>query len=136
MPASIYRTKQGQVEILRLYDEALSHLGIGHESQTLPTRYGDTHVFSLGVNEGPPVVFLHGGNFLNPTCLRWFLPLAQRHRIYAPDLVGQSGKSAQGRPSPADDSHAWRHIPTRAALGHINEQILTFSKRHDDRLFT
>jgi hypothetical protein len=52
VPASIYRTREGQVEILRLYDEALSHLGIGHESQTVPTRYGDTHVLSLGANEG------------------------------------------------------------------------------------
>ena len=107
MPASIYRTQQGRVEILRLYDEALSHLGIGHESQTVPTRYGATHILSLGANEGPPVLFLHGGNFLNPTCLRWFLPLARRHRIYAPDIVGQPGKSAQGRPSPTGDSHAW-----------------------------
>jgi pimeloyl-ACP methyl ester carboxylesterase len=107
VPASIYRTQEGRVEILRLYDEALSHLGIGHESQSVPTRYGDTHVLSLGVNEGPPVVFLHGGNFLNPTCLRWFLPLARQHRIYAPDIVGQPGRSAQGRPSPAGDSHAW-----------------------------
>jgi pimeloyl-ACP methyl ester carboxylesterase len=52
------------------------------------------------------VIFLHGGNFLNPTCLRWFLPFAQRHRVYAPDIVGQPGKSAQGRPSPMGDSHA------------------------------
>jgi pimeloyl-ACP methyl ester carboxylesterase len=107
VPASIYRTQVGRVEILRLYDEALSHLGIGYESQAVPTRYGDAHVLSLGVNEGPPVVFLHGGNFLNPTCLRWFLPLARQHRIYAPDIVGQPGRSAQGRPSPAGDSHAW-----------------------------
>ncbi len=107
LSASIYRSTEGQAEILRLYDEALSFLRIGHESQTVPTRYGGTHVLSLGANEGPPVVFLHGGNFLNPTCLRWFLPLARRHRIYAPDIVGQPGKSAQGRPSPAGDSHAW-----------------------------
>jgi pimeloyl-ACP methyl ester carboxylesterase len=95
VPASIHRSQGGRVEILRLYDEALSHLGIGHESQTVPTRYGDTHVLSLGVNEGSPVVFRHGGNFLNPTCLRWFLPLARQHRIYAPDIVGQPGKSAR-----------------------------------------
>jgi pimeloyl-ACP methyl ester carboxylesterase len=52
-------------------------------------------------------VFLHGGNFLNPTCIRWFLPIARRHRIHSPDIVGQPGKSAQLRPSPKGDSHAW-----------------------------
>ena len=107
MSASIYRSPEGQAEILRLYDEALSRLGIGHESKTVSTRYGETHVLSLGPEDAPPVVFLHGGNFLNPTCLRWFLPIAQRYRIHAPDIVGQPGKSAQGRPSPKGDSHAW-----------------------------
>jgi pimeloyl-ACP methyl ester carboxylesterase len=35
------------------------------------------------------------------------LPITQRYRIYAPDIVGQPGKSAQLRPSPKGDSHAW-----------------------------
>ena len=52
-------------------------------------------------------MFLPGGNFLNPTCLGWFLPLAESHRLYAPDIVGQPGRSAQERPSPKGDGHAF-----------------------------
>jgi pimeloyl-ACP methyl ester carboxylesterase len=104
MPASIYRSPEGQAEILGLYHEALSRLGINHKSKTVSTRCGETHVLSLGPEDAPPEVFLHGGNFLNPTCLRWFLPIAQRHRIHAPDIVGQPGKSAQLRPSPKEPS--------------------------------
>jgi pimeloyl-ACP methyl ester carboxylesterase len=107
MPASIYRSLQGQAEILGLYDQALSHLRVGHGSKTISTRYGETHVLLVGPEDAPPVVFLHGGNFLNPTCLRWFLPISQRYRIHSPDIVGQPGKSAQLRPSPKGDSHAW-----------------------------
>ncbi len=51
-------------------------------------------------------MFLPGGNFLNPSCLEWFLPLAESHRIYAPDIVGQPGKSGQSRPSSKGDGHA------------------------------
>jgi pimeloyl-ACP methyl ester carboxylesterase len=98
---------RGEAEILWLYDEALSHFRISHESKMVSTRYGKTHVLSLGPEDAPPVVSLHGGNFLNPTCLRWLLPLAQRYRIHSPDIVGQPGKSAQLRPSPKGDSHAW-----------------------------
>jgi pimeloyl-ACP methyl ester carboxylesterase len=52
-------------------------------------------------------VFLPGGNSLNPTYLKWFLPLAERHRLYAPDIVGQPGRSAQVRLSPKEDGHAF-----------------------------
>ena len=52
-------------------------------------------------------MFLPGGNFLNPTCLVWFLPLARRRRLYAPDIVGQPGRSAQVRPPPKGDGHAF-----------------------------
>jgi len=105
--ASIYKSPEGEAEILALYDEALGGLTLGHESLTVGTRYGDTHVLAVGPEEAPPVLFLPGGNFLNPTCLRWFLPLAKEYRLYAPDLAGQPGKSTQTRPSPKGHGHAW-----------------------------
>jgi hypothetical protein len=35
MPASIYKSLQGQAKILQLYDEALARLEIGNESNTV-----------------------------------------------------------------------------------------------------
>ncbi len=107
MPASIYKSREGEAEIQALYDEALGELGLRYESLKVGTRAGDTHVIAVGPEDAPPVVFLPGGNFLNPTCLRWFSPLATDHRVYAPDLVGQPGRSSQIRPSPKGDGHAW-----------------------------
>lgn len=103
---SIYKSAEGRAEILRLYDEALLALG-GHESTKIGTRLGETHVLMLGPEEAPPLVFLAGGNFLNPTCLRWFASLAATFRVCAPDIVGQPGLSAEVRPSPKGDGHAW-----------------------------
>jgi pimeloyl-ACP methyl ester carboxylesterase len=107
VPESIYKTPEGEAEIRALYYEALAGLGLGYDSLTVETRLGDTHVIALGPEGAPPAVFLPGGNALNPTCLKWFLPLAERHRIYAPDIVGQPGLSAQERPSPEGDGHAF-----------------------------
>ena len=106
-PESIYRTPQGEAEIRALYDEALAGLGPGYESLSVRTRLGDTHVLAIGPEDASPLLFLPGGNFLNPTCLGWFLPLANTHRLYAPDIVGQPGRSAQERPSPKGDGHAF-----------------------------
>ncbi|HEY6711539.1 MAG TPA: alpha/beta fold hydrolase [Rubrobacter sp.] len=107
MPGSIYKSREGEAEIQALYNEALDDLGLRYESLTVGTRAGDTHVLAAGPKDAPPVLFLPGGNFLNPTCLRWFSPLAADHRLYAPDLVGQPGRSSQTRPSPKGDGHAW-----------------------------
>ena len=107
MPRSIYKTPEGEAEIRTLYDEALVELVLAYESLTVGTRLGDTHVLALGPEDAPPAVFLPGANALNPTCLKWFLPLAERHRLYAPDIVGQPGLSAQTRPSTKGDGHAF-----------------------------
>jgi pimeloyl-ACP methyl ester carboxylesterase len=103
---SIYRSPEGEAEMMGLYDEALVRLGAGCESRTVGTRYGRTHVLLTGPEDAPPLVVLPGGNFLNPLCLAWFLPLARSHRLYAPDIVGQPGRSAQARPSAKGDGHA------------------------------
>src|SRR5215204_1083972 len=107
MPKSVYKTPEGEAEIRALYAEALAELGLPYESLRVGTRLGDTHVLALGPEYGPPAVFLPGGNAMNPTCLTWFLPLAERHRIYAPDIVGQPGLSAQTRPSSKGNGHAF-----------------------------
>ena len=107
MPPSIYKSVEGAARIEALYDEALAALGVGYESRWVETRAGETHVLVVGPEDAPSVVFLPGGNFLNPTCLRWFLPLARNYRLYAPDIVGQPGRSAQHRPSSKGDGHAF-----------------------------
>ncbi len=107
MPATVYRSAEGKAHIGALYNEALAALGADYESLTVGTRLGDTHVLAVGPEGATPALFLPGGNFLNPTCLRWFLPLAQEHRLYAPDLVGQPGFSARERSSPSGDGHAF-----------------------------
>lgn len=106
MPDSIYKSEDGEAEITSLYDEALARLGANHESLAIPTSLGNTHIFAVGPEDAPPLLFLPGGNFLNPSCLEWFLPLSRSRRIYAPDIVGQPGKSAQFRPSSKGDGHA------------------------------
>jgi pimeloyl-ACP methyl ester carboxylesterase len=102
----IYRSPGGEAELAALYDEALARLGPGYETRRIGTGFGETHVILAGPEDAPPLVVLPGGNFLNPLCLSWFLPLTETFRLYAPDIVGQPGRSARTRPSARGDGHA------------------------------
>ncbi len=106
MARSIYYSKAGKAEIMELYDQAVAQLGVVYEERTLETRFGSTHVLITGPADAPPLFILHGGNVINPVTLAWYLPLSHHYRLYAPDLIGHPGKSAQTRLSPDDDSYA------------------------------
>jgi pimeloyl-ACP methyl ester carboxylesterase len=98
---------------LASYDAALARLRVPYETFGLPTRFGETHVVAAGPSDGPPIVLAHGWNGnsagcrLAPACRRcsrherWWPQinaLAASFRLYAPDTIGQAGRSAPARP--------------------------------------
>ncbi|CAA9407376.1 MAG: hypothetical protein AVDCRST_MAG03-1621 [uncultured Rubrobacteraceae bacterium] len=115
--SSIYRSPGGEAELAALYEEALARLGSGCETRMIATGLGETHVILAGPQDAPPLIVLPGGNFLNPMCLSWFLPLAAAFRIYAPDIIGQPGRSARTRPSAKGDGHARWLVDVLDGLG-------------------
>ncbi len=122
---SIYSSPAGEAAFMALYDKYLQQLSLPCESREVETRYGKTHLLVLGPHDAPPLIFLQGGNSLGVYMLQWFLPLAQHYRIYAPDMIGHPGRSAQTRLSPTDESYAiWLcdvmdglHLPQARVLG-------------------
>lgn len=104
-PRNIYNSAEGRSQILAAYDRANAELGVPLDERMFETRFGSTHVLVLGPPDGPPMVHFHGGNAFNADTLAWYLPLAQTHRIYAPDTVGHPGKSAETRLSSKDLSY-------------------------------
>jgi len=93
-PASIYKSDAARVAIEGLYDRALARLSFPTESLWIDTTFGSTHVLVAGPAAAPPLLALQGGNVVNPLTLAWLTPLAGDFRIYAPDTIGQPGKSA------------------------------------------
>jgi pimeloyl-ACP methyl ester carboxylesterase len=65
-------------------------------------------VLVAGPTDAPPLVLLHGALATSAHVLAELLPLAERFRVYAVDIVGQSVKSSDARPSVTNNEYgAW-----------------------------
>lgn len=102
---TIYRSYDGEKKVMEMYSRQLSKLNVKYKNRMVNTRYGYTHILCMGPEQAPPVVIFHSNNCTNPFQLQSLLPLAKEFRIYAPDLIGHPGQSAQTRLSCKDLSY-------------------------------
>src|SRR3954469_1410278 len=94
----LYRTSAGREEVHEWCTSRLASWAAPHEVAEVSTTLGHTHVVATG--EGDRVcVFVPGTNFSTATSTRLLEALAERMRVYAADLPGQPGLSAEVRPS-------------------------------------
>ncbi len=96
--SSLYRSPEAYAAVMAHYDTALERLPVPYESLMVPTRFGETHVLAMGNSEAPGVVLLHGLSADALAMRTMFSAFAREYRVYAPDAIGYSGKSAPTRP--------------------------------------
>lgn len=97
--ASIYKSPAGKQEIMALYDAVLARWPVAFETFHLPTRHGETFVIASGNPSAPPLVLIHGSVSNATSWVAEFPAYSQHFRVYAVDLPGEPGKSAQNRPA-------------------------------------
>ena len=115
--SSIYKSSAGEAELRALYDDQLAHLDMPTESCFVKTRFGDTHVLVAGPQDAPPLVTVHGVYANAAYNLSLFPALARAFRVYAPDTVGQSVRSAQTYISPAGNDYGYWLVDVLDGLG-------------------
>jgi pimeloyl-ACP methyl ester carboxylesterase len=127
------------------YDALLARWGVPVEQLELTDEFGTTHVNACGPADGAPVVLLAGHGATSPVWFSVAPRLAERHRVYAIDLIGDAGRSTNtGRkPKTPEDLHTWlTHvldglgISSTALCGHSYGSwiALTYSLAHPDRV--
>ncbi|MBZ4418841.1 alpha/beta fold hydrolase [Myxococcus sp. RHSTA-1-4] len=102
---SAFRGEQAKAVLSRWHDHFRNRLKVPTESRTVKTRFGDTHVLVGGPESGPSVVVLHGALASSAHVLHELAPLMERFRVHAVDVVGQSVKSADVRPSVSNNEY-------------------------------
>jgi pimeloyl-ACP methyl ester carboxylesterase len=105
---SHYKSPEGEAAYLAAYEAALRFWPVPYDEIGVPTRFGRTYVVVSGPKDAPPIVLLHG---FFTTLLLWtpnIADLAQGHRVYAIDLMGNRNRSTPDEPiADTDDLVAW-----------------------------
>lgn len=105
-PRSLYKTPEGYDAMMAWYDEALSQIVPPHESLYVPTRFGRTHVVTMGDASKPPLVLVQGYGASAPLWHKQFEDFAREYRIYALDTNGHPGRSDPQPPPLLGDGYA------------------------------
>lgn len=84
---------------MALYDRALKQWPIPYQTQQIATRHGETFVIAGGDPHLPPLLLLHGAGTNSAIWIGDVAEYSRHYRLYAVDLPGEAGKSAQNRPA-------------------------------------
>ena len=88
-----FRSLQAEREYFDAYDAVVSKSPVTVEQSTVVTPFGDTHIMSAGDAEHPVLVALHGKALSSTMWLSYLPVLAETHRVYLIDTVGDMNKS-------------------------------------------
>ncbi len=103
--SSLYKTKQGKIDVLNLYDQKLNELNIAYKYKSLNTSFGQTNLIITGEPTNPPILIIHGANGCAPIALETYPNLIEKFSVFAIDVLAQPNKSAETRLSMKDESY-------------------------------
>lgn len=123
----VFTDQQAEDRYLAAYDKAARHWPVPVRDLDVETRFGPTRVRASG-DAGPPLVLLPG---TMGTALSWYphvAELAERHRVYAVDTIGEPGRSRQTAPVLTNDDCAQWLIDVLDGLGHDQVRVAGVSR--------
>jgi pimeloyl-ACP methyl ester carboxylesterase len=117
MTDRIFRSDEGRARLEAWYDRFLGRVRAVVEHREVATAHGPSHVLVVGEADRPPLVCLHGALASSAHAAAELGPLADRFRVYLPDLPGQSVRGPLVRLPLKDDSLAKWFLEVLDGLG-------------------
>ena len=96
----LYNSPAGYATMMAHYETMLARWPVAPMSHYVETRHGTTHVLSVGPDDAPALFIFHGWSGNASTTYQEYdlRQLTQQYRIFCPDTIGQSGRSAPNKP--------------------------------------
>jgi pimeloyl-ACP methyl ester carboxylesterase len=93
-----FKTPRGEAAYMAAYEATMRLWPVPYERTDIPSRFGRTHLVACGPADAPPLVLLHCFDTSLTVWAYNIADLSRDHRVYAPDMMGQPGKSVPDRP--------------------------------------
>jgi len=93
-----FKSPRGEAEYMAAYEATMQLWTVPYEVVDVRSRFGSTHLVSCGPKEAPPLMLLH---CFFTSLTNWaynVAALSRDYRVYAPDMMGQPGKSVPDEP--------------------------------------
>lgn len=103
---TIYKSEAGARLLRERYLDVLETWPVPHEQVRVPTPDGETFVLVSGPAGAPALVLLHGSGSNSGEWAHRLPALVERFRVYAVDVIGEPGLSAETRPPLGTDRYA------------------------------
>jgi pimeloyl-ACP methyl ester carboxylesterase len=101
-----FKTDAGREAVHATYRALLAEWPVPNEQRRIATRHGETFVVVSGPEHAPPLVLLHGAQANVLAYIGEARAWSQHFRVYAIDMIGEAGLSAEVRPPLDSDAHA------------------------------
>ena len=101
---SVFKSAEGRAEIRAYYQTVLA--GLPLKQNIVDTPFGQTFVLEAGNAGHPPILLLHGSCSNSAAWLGDLFALCERFRVFAVDIPGEPGNSAEYRLDFQSDAHA------------------------------
>lgn len=89
----LYKSDELKSAFSRIYDSKLQQWPVPYETKLIETECGKVFVIVSGPEDAPPVLLFHASSMGSWSWLYNVEALAQNHRTYAIDFIGEPGKS-------------------------------------------
>jgi pimeloyl-ACP methyl ester carboxylesterase len=96
--ASPFKTAEGERNYMSAYEATMRLWAVPYDPVDLLSRFGSTHVVICGPTDAPPLVILHCFFTSLTTWVNNIADFSRSYRVYAPDMMGQPGKSIPHQP--------------------------------------
>ncbi|UOO36770.1 alpha/beta hydrolase [Oscillospiraceae bacterium CM] len=102
MATSVFKSPEARDAFRTVYNGVLNRFPFGH--QYVDTAFGRTFILTAGRETAPPVFVFHGSCSNSVFMSQEIIALSQDYRVYAVDLLGEAGNSAEFRPNLESDA--------------------------------